>query len=110
MSEFAVIEHITTTPDVCGGRPRIAGSRVRVQDVALLYERQAQTPDEIVAAYPSIGLADVHAALAYYYDHRDEIRRMIAEDESLAATLRASIPSKRSPLRSEGTAGAAVPS
>ncbi len=103
-----IAEHIEISPGVCGGRPRIAGSRVRVQDVAVLHERLGRTPDEIVAAYPSVGLADVHAALAFYFDHRDEVRRMIADDEALAAQLQESIPSKLTP---RGPAdGVAIPS
>lgn len=104
-----IAEHIAVTPDVCGGRPRIAGSRVRVQDIVVLHERQGRTPDEIVAAHPTVSLANVHAALAYYFDHRDEIRRMIVEDEALAAGLRKSIPSKLPSRHLEGIAGAAVP-
>ena len=105
-----VAEHIAVTPDVCGGRPRIAGSRVRVQDVAVLHERFGRSPDEIVATYPSVGLADVYAALAYYFDHRDEIRGMIAEDEGLAERMRSAVPSKVPARRPEGAAGGAVPS
>ncbi len=89
-----VSDHIAVTPGVCGGRPRIASSRIRVQDVAVLHERLGRTPDEIVAAHPRLSLGDVHAALAYYFDHRDEIRRMIAEDEAFAEDLKARTPSK----------------
>jgi hypothetical protein len=39
-------------------------------------------------------LADVHAALTYYFDHRDEIRRQIEEDRKLADDLRSAVPSK----------------
>ena len=39
------------------------------------------SPDEIVHAYPTITLADVYAALAYYWDHRDEIEQRIEADE-----------------------------
>ena len=105
-----ITEHVTITPGVCGGRPRIAGSRIRVQDVALLHERLGRSPDEIVAAHPTITLADVHAALAYYFDHRDAIRTMIAEDAAFAESLRAATPSKLTMRLVEGTAGAAVPS
>jgi len=71
---LAVIrEHIDATPGICGGRPRIAGHRIRVMDVVVLHEQLGLSPDEIVSTYPSLTLADVHAALAYYFDHRDEI-------------------------------------
>jgi pyrroloquinoline quinone (PQQ) biosynthesis protein C len=51
------------------------------------------SPDEIVYHYPSITLADVHAALAYYYDHLEEIRQHIRESEALANQLATKTPS-----------------
>jgi hypothetical protein len=51
------------------------------------------SPDEIVSAYPTITLSDVHAALAYYFDHRDEVDREIQDGEELAEGLRAGAPS-----------------
>lgn len=86
-------EHIQITPGVCGGKPRIAGHRIRVQDIAILYEHQGMMPDEIVYEYPSISLADVHAALAYYYDHLEDIRQQIRESEDFATQLAAKTPS-----------------
>jgi len=85
---------IETTPGVCGGKPRIAGSRIRVQDVAVWHEYLGLSPDEIVAEHPGLSLGGVHAALAYYYDHRDAIQRDLRESESLAAELRGRTPSK----------------
>ena len=72
-------EHIEITAGVCGGKTRIAWHRIKVQDIAICYERLNMSPAEIVSNYPSIGLADVHAALAYYYDHRVEINLQIEE-------------------------------
>lgn len=43
---------------------------------------------------PTITLSDVHAALAYYYDHKQEIQQQIEQDETLEAQMRVSIPSK----------------
>lgn len=86
--------HIEVTPGVCGGRPRIAGHRIRVQDIVLWHERLAYSPDEIVSEHPDITLADVHAALAYYHDHRDEIRQAIEQDRQTAETMRQQLPSK----------------
>jgi uncharacterized protein (DUF433 family) len=74
--------YIVKTPDVCGGKPCIAGHRIRVQDIAVLHEQQGQSPDDIVSAYPALSLAQVYAALAYYHDHRDNIRRDTAQDEA----------------------------
>lgn len=96
---------IEATPGVCGGRPRIAGHRIRVQDVAIWYERFGMSPDEIVSQYPSITLSDVHAALAYYYAHRDEIRRDIERDENEVAQAQRSIPSKLAERIAKGQVG-----
>jgi uncharacterized protein (DUF433 family) len=74
--------YIVKTPGVCGGKPRIAGHRIRVQDIVVLHEQQGQSPDEIVSAYPQLSLAKVYAALAYYHDHREDIRRDMAEDDA----------------------------
>jgi uncharacterized protein (DUF433 family) len=90
----AATQHIQVTPGVCGGRPRIAGHRIRVQDVVVWHERLGYAPDEIVSEHPGITLADVHAALAYYHDHREEIRRDMAEDAEFVESMKKAIPSK----------------
>lgn len=51
------------------------------------------SPDEIVSSYLSITLSDVHAALAYYYEHRERIDSDIREGQQLAEQLRAGQPS-----------------
>jgi uncharacterized protein (DUF433 family) len=86
-------DHITRTPGVCGGRPRLAGHRIRVQDVAVWYSRQGLTPHAIVERYPQLSLAQVHAALSYYYDHQGDIDRDIDEDERAYQELAAREPS-----------------
>ena len=89
----SLVERIVTTPEVRGGKPRIAGHRITVSDVAIWYERMGMSPDEIVSEYPTITLSDVHAALAYYFDHRDEVDREIRDGEEFAEKLRAGAPS-----------------
>lgn len=71
--ENVIAQHITKTPGICGGRPCIAGHRIRVQDIVVWHEMRGYCPDEIVDMFPGITLADVYAALAYYFDHREEI-------------------------------------
>ncbi len=75
-------EHIVSTPEICGGKPRIAGSRIQVKHVAILHDRQGMSPAEIVSEYPHLTLSGVYAALAYYHDHREEINAEIAEDRA----------------------------
>jgi uncharacterized protein (DUF433 family) len=94
MTQVSVIsEHIEITPGVCGGKPRIAGHRIRVQDIVIWHEMMGLSPDEIVYHYPSITLADVYAALAYYHDHLEEIRQNIQESEEFAQELAQKTPS-----------------
>ena len=88
-----VADHIEITPEVCGGRPRIAGHRITVQNIVLCHERGGMSPDEIASKYPGLTLADVYAALAYYHDHREEICACIEADETFADELRAQSPS-----------------
>jgi uncharacterized protein (DUF433 family) len=86
-------EHIDKTPGVCGGKPRIAGHRIRVMDIVVCHEQQGMSPDEIASYYPGITLADIHAALAYYFDHRDEIQRDIEDERRFVEEVRQSTPS-----------------
>jgi uncharacterized protein (DUF433 family) len=85
-------QRIESTPGVCGGKPRIAGHRIRVQDIAAWHEFHGMTPDEIIAGYPQLTLSDIYAALAYYHAHREEIQRQMQDDEELVANLRKSDP------------------
>ncbi len=80
-------QHIQT--DSPTGKPCIAGTGIRVWDVYVSHERQGRTPDEIVAAYPQLTLADVHAALAYYWDNKDEIDRQMKEADEFVEQIKA---------------------
>lgn len=85
------------TPGTCGGRPRIAGHWITVQDVVVWYKEMNLSPQDIVERYSTITLSeitlsDVHAALAYYYDNKQEIQQQIQEGKQLEAEMRASIP------------------
>ena len=91
--ELIIPKHIEITPNICGGKPRIAGHRIKVQDIVIWHERMGMSPDEIVYHHPSITLADVYAALAYYHDHREEIREQIELGEAYATQLQGARPS-----------------
>ena len=56
-------------------RPFVLSSRVAVQDIVSDYERHGMTAEEIAREYPHISLAQVHAALAFYFERRGEIHR-----------------------------------
>jgi uncharacterized protein (DUF433 family) len=88
-----IAEHIVLTPGVCGGKPRIAGHRIKVAQVAGWHERMGLSPAQIVAQHPGLTLADVHAALAYYHDHQAEIDADILAGEEAYRRLQAEQPS-----------------
>ena len=73
-----------------------------MQDIYAWHEIEGVSPDEIVTRFPQLSLADVYAALAYYWDHREEIQREILEDRVLIAKMRSAVPSK---LVSDPSAG-----
>ena len=85
--------HISKTPGVCGGRACIAGHRIRVLDIVVLHEMRGLSATEIAFQYPGITVADVHAALAYYFDHHDEIQADFRNDEQWAQFAEANYPS-----------------
>jgi uncharacterized protein (DUF433 family) len=78
--------HVVKTPGVCSGKARIDGTRIRVNNVVFLHKDGA-TDDKIREAYPDLMPAQIHAALAYYYDNRDEIDAELADDEAWAESL-----------------------
>ena len=80
-------QHIEITPEIAGGKPRIAGHRITVQDIAIWHEQMGKSADEIATEY-DLSLADVYAALTYYFDHREEMDKGIREGMETVATLR----------------------
>lgn len=88
-------DFIVKTPGVCSGQPRIAGTRIKVKHVYTWVESMGMTPTEVVGEHPHLTKAQVHAALAYYWLHPDEIQKDIENEEQLVAELKASMgPSK----------------
>ncbi len=79
--------HIEMTPNIAGGKPRIVGRRITVQNIVVWHEHMGQSLDEICADH-DLSLADVHTALAYYFDHQEEIERSIEEDAACVEGLR----------------------
>jgi len=84
------LEHpyITIDPRIAKGSPVISGTRIRVIDIAIEYDRVGLTPDQIIDAHPHLTLEAVHDALSYYYEKRDffdeEIKKKIKAIEKIA--------------------------
>jgi uncharacterized protein (DUF433 family) len=79
-----VYSHITKEAGVRGGRACIDQTRVAVMDIAAMLKR-GQSAQEMLLAYPSLNLAQVHAAISYYYENTGEIEAELAEDEGWEA-------------------------
>lgn len=92
-TEIALDRHIETSPDVAGGKPRIAGHRITVQNIVIWHEWMGLSADEIAVEY-NLTLSEVYAALAYYYDHRAEIDESIRTDNAFVEQVRRMTPSK----------------
>lgn len=88
MAEETVMEitYIVKTPGVLGGDPHIAGHRIGVHDIADLHVHLNVPVEEIARGY-DLTLAEIYAALSYYYDHRDEIEAIIRENRSRAHAI-----------------------
>ena len=80
-------EHIEIVEGALGPKARIVGHNIRVVDVVGWYEQQGMSADEIVEEFPTITKADVYAALAYYWDNKDEVDRKIAADEAFVQEM-----------------------
>jgi uncharacterized protein (DUF433 family) len=86
--------HIERRADVCQGKSVVRGTRIKVSQIVLEYERLGWTPDQIVDAHPHLTLAQIHAALAYYYENQAEIDAELRNAEEQVAELRRLYPPK----------------
>jgi uncharacterized protein (DUF433 family) len=81
-----VYSHITKDPEVCGGRACIDGTRIRVVDIACL-QQTGYGPERMREVYGSLSLAQIHAALSYYYENAHEIEDALREDREVAEKI-----------------------
>jgi uncharacterized protein (DUF433 family) len=88
--------HIVRTPGTCSGLPRIEGTRITVNLLVREVVRCRWTPEEVLIAHPHLTMAQIHSALAYYFDHLEEVNISLKEGDELEARLRAQFPSRLS--------------
>ena len=93
MSVPNIIDLIETNPEISGGQPRISGSRFTVKQIVIWHEYKGMSVDEIAFIY-EIKPGSIHAALAYYFEHREEIQQSIHAENSLVEELKKQYPSK----------------
>jgi len=70
--------YITARSDISGGEPIIQGTRITVRHI-VERSQAGQEIDEIRAALPHLKSARIYAALSYYFDHQEEIDRLIED-------------------------------
>ena len=61
---------VTQTQGICGGRPRIAGTRTAVQNIVIDFNA-GMSPEEIILQRPHLKTEQVYAALTYYYANKE---------------------------------------
>ncbi len=90
--------HIVKTPGTCCGFPRIDGTRISVN--LIVGETEAgMSPAAIHEAHPHVTMAQIHSALVYYYDHRQEVDTVRKETATIVEEMRARFPSKLAAAR-----------
>lgn len=82
-----ISEHIKITPGVCGGKPRIAGHRIKVEDIVIYHERMGLSLNILQLPWRMYT-----QMTAYYHDHFEEIRQQIQEDEEFAREMQKKTP------------------
>ena len=70
---------LVRTPGICGGRLRIDGTRMTVNQIVTLH-KQGLTAAQIVERYPQRTLSEIYTVLAWYYAHQDEFDRELAQE------------------------------
>lgn len=84
---------IVKTPGVLGGRPRIRGHRIAVHRIAGWWQLGLSI-EEIAEKHPSLGPAEIHAALAFYHLHRAQIDGYLAEERASASPSSKAVATK----------------
>ena len=81
--------YIVKDEGICSGKPRIDGTRMKVQHIALEYVHMGLSVDQICKSHPHLNRAQIHAALSYYYEHAEEIEGDIRESREYAERMEA---------------------
>lgn len=83
--------HIASNPGVSKGEPVIEGTRITIRCLAGYYQ-MGMTVDEILQSLPHLTSAQVHAGLAYYFDHQRKIDQDLSENQDVDHWQRQALP------------------
>jgi uncharacterized protein (DUF433 family) len=89
------------------GRPVISGTRFKVLVLIQDHLYWGLTPEQMVRQHEGLTLAHAYAALAFYYEHRDEVD--VELDEWKQEYERLLEANKNSPLRQRLRAQGLIP-
>jgi uncharacterized protein (DUF433 family) len=78
-----------------GGKPYIAGTGFKVRGLVEEFLATGSDPHELQRSHPELTLGQIYSALAYYYDHKDEIDGEIAGLRAFAEEYRAELGEPR---------------
>jgi uncharacterized protein (DUF433 family) len=88
-------KYIVQDENICFGKPRIEGTRMAVKFIVSDHLHWGMSADEICHAHPGIAVVQVHAALTYYYDHKEEMDRKDGEEREFASRMKAAQDEER---------------
>lgn len=71
------------------GIPYVRGSRVPLESLVWLW-RDGQSAEAVRDAYPTLRLAEVYGAVAYYLDHQSEVDAQVAASQAIFESMRSS--------------------
>lgn len=75
-----VNQHIELVPSATHGEKAVvAGTRIRVVDIYHWHEVEGKSPRQIAEEFPQLTQADVHAAMAYYWDNEALLQKQLRE-------------------------------
>jgi uncharacterized protein (DUF433 family) len=86
--------HITIGPD---NVPMLAGTRIKVVEIVLDHLAHGSDAQEIHREFPHLSLGQIHSALAFYYDHQDDVDAEIARRIERSEKLRDKLDATQGP-------------
>ncbi|MEM0994480.1 MAG: DUF433 domain-containing protein [Bacteroidota bacterium] len=101
MQTAALIKRIVRTPNICGGKARIEGRRIRVRDIVNWFEYLHMSADEISHEY-DLDLSDIYLALAYYHANQSELEKEWRGEDRFVEEMKLKYPSSLSNRRKNG--------
>ncbi len=90
-----VNQHIELVPSaIHGEKAVVAGTRIRVIDIYYWHEVQGKSPRQIAEEFPQLTLADVHAAMVYYWDNEELFQKQMKDAETTVEQAKKLYPPK----------------